>query len=75
MLKDGRIKQQTAIKPAFAVLFYGTGKVSYGLVAKLFGVSPFAVQKWLKKETDAWPKSAISGHLQEIEFEERRRLA
>ena len=74
MPRDGRIKQQTAIKPAFAVLFYGTGKVSYGLVAKLFGVSPFAVQKWLKKETDAWPKSAISGHLREIEFEERRRL-
>lgn len=29
--RNGRVKQQTAIKPAFVVLLYGVGKASYGL--------------------------------------------
>ena len=40
---DGRVDPETATKPAFAVLLYGLAKASYGLIAKLFGVTPFAV--------------------------------
>ena len=43
VLGDGRVDPETATKSAFAVLLYGLGKASYGLIAKLFGVTPFAV--------------------------------
>lgn len=46
---DRRIRQETLIKRAFAVILYALGKASYGFIAKLFGVTPPAVLKWLKK--------------------------
>ena len=45
---DARMKAETAVKRAFAVILYALGKSSYGFIAKLFGVTPPAVQKWLQ---------------------------
>lgn len=50
---DKRVKADTAIKRAFAVLLYALGQSSSGLIAKVCGVTPPAVQKWLKREA-AW---------------------
>ena len=47
---DRRVKRDTAIKRAFAVILYSVGKASYGFIAKLFGVTRPAVQKWLERE-------------------------
>ena len=67
---DGRVKQETAIKRAFAVLLYSLGKASYGFLAKLFDVTPAAVQKWLEREADRLPEPEIASTIHEIEFDE-----
>jgi transposase len=67
---DKRVKADTAIKRAFAVILYSLGKSSYGLIAKLFGVTPPAVQKWLKREAALLGEPEIPATIQEMEFDE-----
>ena len=67
---DGRKKSETAIKRAFAVILYALGKSSYGFIAKLFGVTPAAVQKWLSKEADLLSEPEISGEIRKMAFDE-----
>jgi transposase-like protein len=67
---DERFKAETAIKRAFAVILYSVGKSSYGFIARLFGVTPAAVQKWLKQEADLLDEPEISGDMREMEFDE-----
>lgn len=67
---DGRQKAETSIKRAFAVILYALGKSSYGFIAKLFGVTPAAVQKWLSQEADLLSEPEISGEIREMEFDE-----
>jgi transposase len=67
---DQRFSHETAIKRAFAVILYSLGKSSYGFIAKLFGVTPPAVQKWLKQEADLMQEPEIDGEIREIEFDE-----
>lgn len=67
---DRRIRQETLIKRAFAVILYSLGKASYGFIAKLFGVTPPAVLKWLKKESAVIKELGISGEIRNIEFDE-----
>ena len=67
---DKRVKQETAVKRSFAVILYSLGKASYGFIAKLFGVTPPAVQKWLKQEAALLHNPNISSDISEIEFDE-----
>lgn len=70
VLGDKRIKLDTAVKRAFAVILYALGKSSYGFIAKLFGVTPPAVQKWLKKEAETLKEPEVSAKITEMEFDE-----
>ena len=67
---DKRVKEDTAIKRAIAVILYSLGKSSYGFIAKLFGVTRPAVQKWLKREADLLAEPEIAATIQEMEFDE-----
>ncbi|MGH9400566.1 MAG: hypothetical protein ACRD2P_00490 [Terriglobia bacterium] len=67
---DKRVKPDTAVKRAFAVILYALGKSSYGFIAKLFGVTPPAVQKWLKREAAGLGEPEIPATIQEMEFDE-----
>ena len=67
---DKRVKLDTAVKRAFAVILYALGKSSYGFIAKLFGVTPPAVQKWLKQEASMLEEPQISAEIKEMEFDE-----
>lgn len=70
VLGDKRIKLDTAVKRAFAVILYALGKSSYGFIAKLFGVTPPAVQKWLKREAMRIEDPEVSAEIKEMEFDE-----
>jgi transposase len=67
---DKRVKEDTAIKRAFAVILYSLGKSSYGFIAKLFGVTRPAVQKWLRREADLLGTPEIPVTIKEMEFDE-----
>jgi hypothetical protein len=67
---DKRVKEDTAIKRAFAVILYSLGKSSYGFIAKLFGVTRPAVQKWLRREADLLGTPEIPATIEEMEFDE-----
>jgi transposase-like protein len=67
---DKRVKEDTAIKRAFAVILYSLGKSSYGFIAKLLGVTRPAVQKWLRRETDLLGTPEIPATIEEMEFDE-----
>ena len=41
-----------AAMKAMAVLLYAMGHASYGMLARLFGVSEVAVYKWIRTEAD-----------------------
>ena len=41
---------------ALAVLLYAMGNMSYGMIARLFGVSEVAVFKWIRKEAVPRPR-------------------
>jgi hypothetical protein len=67
---DERVKEDTAIKRAFAVILYSLGKSSYGFIAKLFGGTRPAVQKWLKQEADLLGAQEIPATIEKMEFDE-----
>jgi hypothetical protein len=64
------MKAETAVKRALAVILYALGKSSYGFIAKLFGVTPPAVQKWLQREADLLDEPEIPGTIREMDFDE-----
>ena len=43
---------------ALAVLLYAMGNASYGMIARLLGVSEVAVFKWIRKEAKGLPEPA-----------------
>ena len=67
---DGRSRANGAVRRAFAVILYALGKGSYGFIAKLFGVTPPAVLKWIRKEAALVSEPAVSGDIREMEFDE-----
>lgn len=70
VMGDGRVDPNTAVKRAFAVIIYALGKGSYGFIAKLFGVTPPAVLKWIRREAATLQGPEISGSICEMEFDE-----
>lgn len=67
---DGRADPDAAVKRAFAVILYSVGKGSYGFIAKLFGVTPPAVLKWIRQEAATLREPEVSGSIREMEFDE-----
>ena len=55
---------------ALAVLLYGTGKSSYGFIAKLFKVSRTAVLKWIRSIAQRLPEPIITSEIKEVEIDE-----
>ena len=45
-----------AAMKALAVLLYAMGNASYGMLARLFGVSEVAVYKWIRAEAESIPE-------------------
>ena len=70
VLGDRRIKPETEIKRAFAVILYAVGKSSMRFIARLFDVSTPAVLKWLRVEAKRIGEPEIAGTVQEMEFDE-----
>ena len=55
---------------ALAVLLYGSGKSSYGFIARLFNVSRPAVLKWIKKVAGRLPEPSIDDEIKEVQLDE-----
>ena len=67
---DLRVKPDTAVKRAFAVILYSLGKGSFHFIAKLFGVTPPAVLKWIRQEAAGLDAPEVYGSIREMEFDE-----
>lgn len=67
---DKRIKQNTQVKKALAVILYSLGKASFRFLSKLFNTDVSLVYRWIRKEGEGIKESAVSGEIQEIEFDE-----
>ena len=70
ILGDRRTDPGLASKKALATLLYATGKASYPLLARIFRITPAAVQKWLGREADKLPEPEVSGSIREMEIDE-----
>lgn len=66
---DQRVKVSSAGK-ALAILLYGSGKASYGFIARLFGVSRTAVLKWVRRFASELPEPAIDGDIERVQIDE-----
>lgn len=66
---DQRVKVSSAGK-ALAMLLYGSGKASYGFIARLFGVSRPAVLKWVRKFAAELPEPEIPADIERVQIDE-----
>lgn len=67
---DCRVKESVAVQKALAVILYALGKASFGMLAKVFGVSRSLTYRWIKEEAGTLPEPAISEDIREMEFDE-----
>ena len=67
---DLRVKRDTAVKRAFEVILYSLGKGSFHFIAKLFGVTPPAVLKWIRQEAAGMESPEVYESIREMEFDE-----
>ena len=66
---DKREKLSPAAR-ALAILLYVRGKASFGFIAKLLKISPVAVMKLIKRESDKLPEPDICSSIKEVSFDE-----
>jgi transposase-like protein len=66
---DAREKVSLEAK-ALAMLLYGSGKASYGMIARLFNVSRTAVLHWIRKMGKALPIPEIDTEVKEVQIDE-----
>ena len=59
-----------AAMKALAVLLYAMGNASYGMIARLFGISEVAVFKWIRKEAVALPEPATPAEVEIVQLDE-----
>lgn len=59
-----------AAMKALAVLLYGMGNASYGMIARLFGVSEVAVLKWIRKEAAGLPAPTTPAEVEIVQLDE-----
>ncbi len=67
---DGRTNESVVVKKALAVILYSPGKASYGMLAKIFGVSRSLIYRWIAEEARRLPEPTVSGNILEMEFDE-----
>lgn len=65
--KRGKIRSEAK---ALAFLLYGSGKASYGMIARLFDVSRTAVLYWIREFGKTIPEPVIDSELKEIQIDE-----
>ena len=59
-----------ATMKAPAVLLYGMGSMSYGMIARLFGVSEVAVFKWIRKAAPTLPEPTTPAEVKIVQLDE-----
>ena len=59
-----------AVGKSLAILLYGSGNVSYGFIARLFGVSRTTVLRWVRKAASCITKPVAEAHVKEVEIDE-----
>jgi len=52
------------------VLLYAMGNASYGMIARLSGVSEVAVFKWIRKEAAALPEPTTPATIELVQLDE-----
>jgi transposase len=55
---------------ALAVLLYALGNASFGMIARLLGVSDVAVMKWIRAEARSLPEPVVQGDLLVVTLDE-----
>lgn len=70
VIGDERVKNELIAKKALAVILYSVGKSSFGMLARLFGVSRSLVFRWIKEAGMALPEPVVEGNIREMEFDE-----
>lgn len=55
---------------ALAVLLYTMGNASYGMIARLFGVSEVAVLKWVRQEAASLPEPTTPATVDVVQLDE-----
>ncbi|MGH3804669.1 MAG: IS1/IS1595 family N-terminal zinc-binding domain-containing protein, partial [Pseudonocardiaceae bacterium] len=55
---------------ALAVLLYAMGNASFGMIARLFGVSNVAVLKWVRQEAAALPEPTTPATVEIVQLDE-----
>jgi transposase len=66
---DNRGKVSPEVK-ALAPLLYGSGKASYGMIARLFNVSRSAVLYWLRNIGSKLPAPVLDTAIEEVSIDE-----
>lgn len=69
VIGDDRVKL-SPFASSLIVLLYSSCKASYNLLGKLFGVSPVAIMKLLKRTSDSLPSPEIPSSIKEVSFDE-----
>jgi transposase-like protein len=69
VLGDERVKLNEKVE-AMVLLLYSTGKGSYRFIARLLGVSVYAVYSWIKRAGKKYNADEISINIKEIEIDE-----
>jgi transposase len=64
-------RRLAANRKVLAVLLYALGNASFGMIARLLGVSDVAVMKWIRAEARAIPEFAVQGDLRVVTADER----
>jgi transposase-like protein len=67
---DRRRKSETALKKAFCVLMYATGKASFNKLAKWLNHSPSIIYRWISEAMKSTPEPEIADDIREMEFDE-----
>ena len=70
VLGDERVDPHGSAKRALAALLYSVGKGSFRFIARLFGVTPAAVLRWVQREATDLDEPPVTGSIREMEFDE-----
>jgi transposase-like protein len=69
VIGDARVKLSPYASSLIVVL-YSSSRASYNFLGKLFGVSPVAIMKLIKRTASKLPDPVVSSSIKEISFDE-----
>ena len=67
---DTPVRGKPPALKALALLLYGMGNASFGMIARLLGVSDVAVLKWIRAEAQALPEPSVSAETVVLSLDE-----